>query len=82
MIAELAWRGAFAEGAEISWSVVASQFVPSGRPSVPTLAGQAAVAVALLRRILRAPAPKAKTEPRPKKDRPRPSSGRTVRIKA
>jgi hypothetical protein len=77
-IAERAWRGGLAEGVQVAWAVVSSQFVASGRPSVATLSGQTAVAMTLLRRILRSPPPKAAA----KKDRPRPSSGRSLRIKA
>ena len=79
-VAEVVATGTLPPSCALHWALVATELVGSGRPSVASTGGLAAYAITALREILgggsQRPAP---TAPR---DRPRPSSGRTVRLKA
>ncbi len=80
-LADAVWSGQLGPEVELAWATVAAHYLPSGRPGLASLGGQAAVAISRLRRILAALAPP--PPPRARRERPKgPSSGRTVRIKA
>jgi len=81
-LADACFCGLLSSEVQISWALVSTHFASTGRPTLKTLGAQAAVAVATLRRWLsdREPTPRQALEP--PQDRPRPRSGRAVRIKA
>jgi hypothetical protein len=77
-IAEVVATGVLTPGCALQWALVATELVGGGRPSVASTGGLAAYAIAALREIIGGGA----SRPASPRDRPRPSSGRTVRIKA
>ena len=79
-VAEVAATGAIAPACALRWALVATELISRGRPSVASTSGLAAYAIATLRELLADGANR--PAPAPPRDRPRPSSGRTVRIKA
>lgn len=79
VLADAVWRARLPLDVDIAWVVVNSENVPNGRPSVQSLGGYAAAALARLRAITapRLPA----SAPQAPPSRPK-SAARTVRLKA
>jgi hypothetical protein len=80
-LAEARWRGQLQPAVRVRWFLVSSEAAATDRPTLATLRGHAAVAIATLR-ALAAPDPEAAPAPRPTRTRARGQSGRAVRIKA
>lgn len=87
-LSDALWRGTIAADVPLSWGLVSMQRTRGGRPTVPTLAGLSAVAIAALRELGAPPptehaAPPPEPAPLPESPPARPAlSRRAIRIKA
>lgn len=64
-LADARWKGTLRPDVPVAWALVGVQRLATGRPTVPSLAGCAALAVATLRRIVGQPGQAKATEPQP-----------------
>lgn len=79
-VAEVVAAGALAPSCALHFGLVATELVGSGRPSIASTTGLTAYAITTLREILGGGS--TRPDATPPRGRPRPSSGRTVRLKA